>query len=149
MTTVLITGFGRFPGAPFNPSGPLALALAKRRRPAFADVRRAVHVFQTSYAAVDGDHDNAAKPYGDLWRAAYQALTARFPMTVIAVSSIGAITAGPWKGRKCVGCSLAYGPGGIVLAEGPADEEADFGVHPLDPTVGDAVLDGVEHMSRR
>jgi len=28
MTTVLITGFGRFPGAPFNPSGPLALALA-------------------------------------------------------------------------------------------------------------------------
>ncbi len=38
MTTVLITGFGRFPGAPFNPSGPLARALAKRRRPAFADL---------------------------------------------------------------------------------------------------------------
>ena len=55
MTTVLITGFGRFPGAPFNPSGPLALSLAKRRRPAFADVRRAVHVFETSYVAVDRD----------------------------------------------------------------------------------------------
>src|SRR6185503_11660925 len=55
MTTVLITGFGRFPGAPFNPSGPLALALAKRRRPAFADVRRAVHIFETSYAAIDRD----------------------------------------------------------------------------------------------
>lgn len=55
MTTVLITGFGRFPGAPFNPSGPLALALAKRRRPAFAGVRRAVHIFETSYAAVDRD----------------------------------------------------------------------------------------------
>ena len=55
MTTVLITGFGRFPGAPSNPSGPLALALAKRRRPAFADIRRAVHVFETSYAAVDRD----------------------------------------------------------------------------------------------
>src|SRR5437763_972972 len=55
MTMVLITGFGRFPGAPFNPSGPLALALAKRRRPAFADLRRAVHVFETSYAAVDRD----------------------------------------------------------------------------------------------
>jgi pyroglutamyl-peptidase len=53
MTTVLITGFGRFPGAPFNPSGPLALALARRRRPAFADIRRAVHIFETSYAAVD------------------------------------------------------------------------------------------------
>jgi pyroglutamyl-peptidase len=55
MTTVLITGFGRFPGAPFNPSGPLALSLAKRRRPAFADVRRAAHIFETSYAAVDRD----------------------------------------------------------------------------------------------
>ena len=55
MTTVLITGFGRFPGAPFNPSGPLALAVAKRRRPAFADLRRVVHIFETSYAAVDRD----------------------------------------------------------------------------------------------
>jgi pyroglutamyl-peptidase len=55
MTTVLITGFGRFPGAPFNPSRPLALAVAKRRRPAFADVRRAVHIFEASYATVDRD----------------------------------------------------------------------------------------------
>ena len=55
MTTVLITGFGRFPGASFNPSGPLARAVGKRRRPAFADVRRVVHIFETSYAAVDRD----------------------------------------------------------------------------------------------
>ena len=55
MTTVLITGFGRFPGAPFNPSGPLAKAVGRRRRPAFADTRRIVHVFETSYAAVDRD----------------------------------------------------------------------------------------------
>ena len=52
MTTVLITGFGRFPGAPFNPSGPLARTVAKRRRPAF-DVKRALHIFEVSYAAVD------------------------------------------------------------------------------------------------
>lgn len=55
MTTVLITGFGRFPGAPFNPSGPLALAVTKRRRPAFDGIRRAVYIFETSYAAVDRD----------------------------------------------------------------------------------------------
>lgn len=55
MTTVLITGFGRFPGAPFNPSGPLAVAVGRRRRPAFANIRRVVHVFQTSYTAVDRD----------------------------------------------------------------------------------------------
>ena len=53
--TILITGFGRFPGAPFNPSGPLARAVAKRRRPAFADAKRILHIFQTSYAAVDRD----------------------------------------------------------------------------------------------
>ena len=51
--TVLITGFGRFPGAPYNPSGPLARALARRRRPAFAGLRRIVHIFEVSYAAVD------------------------------------------------------------------------------------------------
>lgn len=55
MVTVLITGFGRFPGAPFNPSGPLARAVGRRQRPAFVDVRRVVHIFETSYAAVDRD----------------------------------------------------------------------------------------------
>jgi pyroglutamyl-peptidase len=50
--TILITGFGRFPGAPFNPSGPLARALAKTRRPALSGVRMVAHVFPTSYAAV-------------------------------------------------------------------------------------------------
>lgn len=74
--------------------------------------------------AVDSDHDNAATPYGKIWRDAFEALTTRFAMTVIAVSGVGPITGGPWQGRKCVGCSLAYGPGGIVLAAGPADEEA-------------------------
>jgi pyroglutamyl-peptidase len=53
MTTVLITGFGRFPGAPFNPSGPLARAVGTRQRPAFGDIKRVVHIFETSYAAVD------------------------------------------------------------------------------------------------
>jgi pyroglutamyl-peptidase len=55
MTTVLITGFGRFPGAPYNPSELVARAVGRRRRPALADVKRVVHIFQTSYAAVDRD----------------------------------------------------------------------------------------------
>jgi len=55
MTTVLITGFGRFPGAPFNPSGPLARAVARRKRPALAEVTRVLHIFETSYVAVDRD----------------------------------------------------------------------------------------------
>jgi len=52
---VLITGFGPFPGAPFNPSAALAKALARRRRPALAGIERTVHVFATTYASVDRD----------------------------------------------------------------------------------------------
>jgi pyroglutamyl-peptidase len=50
---VLIGGFGRFPGAPFNPSGLVASALARRRRPALADTHRVAHVFAVRYADVD------------------------------------------------------------------------------------------------
>ena len=50
---VLLTGFGPFPGAPHNPSGDLAKALARRRRPALAAVKRSVHVFATIYASID------------------------------------------------------------------------------------------------
>jgi len=47
--TILITGFGPFPGAPFNPTGPLVTALARGRH----RVRRVAHVFRVSYQAVD------------------------------------------------------------------------------------------------
>jgi pyroglutamyl-peptidase len=53
MTTILVTGFGPFPGAPFNPTGPLAQRLARVRRPALADTTIVAHVFPTSYADVD------------------------------------------------------------------------------------------------
>jgi pyroglutamyl-peptidase len=52
---VLLAGFGPFRGAPFNPTAVLVKALARRRRPVFADIERATHVFATSYAAVDRD----------------------------------------------------------------------------------------------
>jgi pyroglutamyl-peptidase len=50
---VVLAGFGPFPGAPVNPSGVLAKALAHRRRPALAGLDRTASVFATSYAAVD------------------------------------------------------------------------------------------------
>lgn len=53
--TILLTGFGPFPGAPFNPTGALAQRLARLRRPALADVGLVPHVFPTSYEAVDRD----------------------------------------------------------------------------------------------
>jgi pyroglutamyl-peptidase len=55
MTTILVTGFGPFPGAPFNPTPSLVGRLARLRRPALAGVTIVPHVFATSYAAVDRD----------------------------------------------------------------------------------------------
>jgi pyroglutamyl-peptidase len=51
--TLLITGFGTFPGAPFNPTELLAQVLGERRHPSFANVRRLSHVFTVSYEAID------------------------------------------------------------------------------------------------
>ncbi|MCP5116230.1 MAG: carbon-nitrogen hydrolase family protein [bacterium] len=75
--------------------------------------------------AVDGDHDNSRNPYGDLWMNSYTQLATLYDMTVVGVSCVGRLTAGPWKGRKCIGCSLAVGPGGKVLAQGPYGESAE------------------------
>jgi pyroglutamyl-peptidase len=51
--TILLTGFGPFPGAPFNPTGPLVTQLARHRNGGRRHARRIAHVFATSYAAVD------------------------------------------------------------------------------------------------
>lgn len=50
---VLITGFGPFPGAPWNPTQPLVTRLRRLRRPALADVELASHIFPVTYRAVD------------------------------------------------------------------------------------------------
>ena len=75
--------------------------------------------------AVDADHDNEREPYGQLWLDAYVPLACLYDMTVIGVSNVGWLTAGPWKGRKCIGCSLAVGSGGEVLARGPYGDAAE------------------------
>jgi pyroglutamyl-peptidase len=50
---ILLTGFGPFPGAPFNPTGCLVEKLARSRHLAHAGLRRTSHVFRTSYEAID------------------------------------------------------------------------------------------------
>jgi pyroglutamyl-peptidase len=50
---ILITGFGPFPGAPFNPTPPLVARLLRLRRPAFGEVELAAHIFPVTYRAVD------------------------------------------------------------------------------------------------
>jgi pyroglutamyl-peptidase len=50
---ILVTGFGPFPGAPFNPTQPLVKRLLRLRRPALSDVELTGHIFPVTYKAVD------------------------------------------------------------------------------------------------
>jgi predicted amidohydrolase len=75
--------------------------------------------------AVPANHDNLHEPYGGLWKRAYAEITHDFQVTMVGVTNVGWIAEGPWKGRKCIGCSLAMGPGGQILAEAPYGEEAE------------------------
>lgn len=50
---ILLTGFGPFPGAPYNPTQPLVTRLMQLRRPALDDVELSSHIFPVTYAAVD------------------------------------------------------------------------------------------------
>ena len=75
--------------------------------------------------AVKPDHDNAKEPYGEMWRKSYTTLAKLYDITVVGVSNVGPINEGVWKGRRCIGCSLAVGPGGTILAQGPYGESAE------------------------
>ena len=81
-------------------------------------------ILSPSAWAVDADHDNVRDLYGQLWLDAYSELARLYDVTVVGVSNVGRLTAGPWKGRKCIGCSLAVGPEG-VLARGPYGDAAE------------------------
>jgi pyroglutamyl-peptidase len=50
---ILVTGFGPFPGAPYNPTMPLVKRLTQLRRPAFTDVELISHIFHVTYTTVD------------------------------------------------------------------------------------------------
>jgi predicted amidohydrolase len=75
--------------------------------------------------AVPADHDPVAEPYGGLWKESYTTLAKSYGMPVVGVSNVGRLSEGPWKGRKCIGCSLAVGRDGRVLAEAPYGETAE------------------------
>ena len=50
---ILITGFGPFPGAPFNPTMPLVGRLTQLRRPALDEVELTGHIFHVTHQTVD------------------------------------------------------------------------------------------------
>lgn len=75
--------------------------------------------------AVPADHDNGREPYGQLWLDNYGPVACEFSLTIVGVSNVGPITAGPWQGRKCIGSSLVVGRDGKEVARGPYGENAE------------------------
>jgi pyroglutamyl-peptidase len=50
---ILVTGFGPFPSAPYNPTQPLVARLLRLRRPALDHVELSGHIFPVTYGDVD------------------------------------------------------------------------------------------------
>lgn len=86
--------------------------------------------------AVRSTHDNDAEPYGDFWREAYKPVAKEFKIVIAAVSNVGWLEAGPWKGKKCIGSSLVIGPDGEDIYQAPYGAAAEticyvkYGVRP-------------------
>ena len=82
-------------------------------------------ILSPSAWAVVADHDQQTDPYGALWIASYSELARLYGIPVVGVSNVGPITAGPWTGRKCIGCSLAIDRDGQILAQAPYGKSAE------------------------
>ncbi|MBI5383392.1 MAG: carbon-nitrogen hydrolase family protein [Verrucomicrobia bacterium] len=82
-------------------------------------------ILSPSAWAVPADHDNTREPYGQLWLANYGPVARDFRLWIAGVSNVGPITAGPWAGRKCIGCSLLVGPDGKPVLMGPYGESSE------------------------
>ena len=75
--------------------------------------------------AVPANHDNTQEPYGQLWRDNYGPVAKDFRLWIAGTSNVGWLRAGPWAGRKCIGCSLLVGPDGKAAMMGPYGAEAE------------------------
>jgi predicted amidohydrolase len=82
-------------------------------------------ILSPSAWAVPAEHDHVREPYGQLWLDNYGPVARDFRLWIAGVSNVGPLTAGPWQGRKCIGCSLLVGPDGKQVLIGPYGEQAE------------------------
>jgi predicted amidohydrolase len=99
--------------------------------------------------AVPADHDNTREPYGKLWLDNYGPVARDFQLWIAGASNVGPLTAGPWAGRRCIGCSLLVGPDGKQALMGPYGSEADTILYAqIAPSSRPAQGDGWENVWR-
>jgi pyroglutamyl-peptidase len=107
---ILLTGFGPFPGAPYNPTIPLVKRLTALRRPALDGVELTSHIFHVTYRTVDRElpeliarlHPHAILMFGLAGRTAHvrietrarNAVTTTFPDADRNIARKGSIVSG-------------------------------------------------------
>jgi predicted amidohydrolase len=82
-------------------------------------------ILSPSAWAVPADYDNERTPYGAEWLDCYVPVAREFGLWVAGVSNVGPVSAGPWAGRRCIGCSLVIGPDGRQVLKGPYGQDAE------------------------
>ncbi|MCC7334816.1 MAG: carbon-nitrogen hydrolase family protein [Pirellulaceae bacterium] len=70
-------------------------------------------------------HDNIADPYGSVWRNAYLPVARDYSVWFASASCVGPMTAGPWRGRNCIGCSMVVDAEGREVLQGPYGADAE------------------------
>lgn len=75
--------------------------------------------------AVVADHDNIKDPYGGMWQNAFVTVCKEFDLNIVAVSNVGKIVDGPWKGWNCIGNSMFVGNQADEITILPYGENAD------------------------
>ncbi len=130
---LLITGFGPFPGAPFNPTEPLVARLLRLRRPALSEVELVGHIFPVTYRDVDQQLPNllashrphALLMFGLATRTSYLRIETRARNAVTTLWP-DAGRAKPRKGSIAGGRdSLAFGPHTTKLLRAAAATDVD------------------------
>ncbi|GIQ69433.1 carbon-nitrogen hydrolase family protein [Xylanibacillus composti] len=117
-------------GVAETPFGTVALTICADNSPSALELGRATArmgaqiVLSPCAWAVPADHDNSREPYGDMWKSSYGTLANEHGMTIVGVSNVGRVKGGEWDGWKCIGCSLAVGPDGVIT-QGPYGEDAE------------------------
>ena len=82
-------------------------------------------ILSPSAWAKPANYDHVANPYGQVWRDAYMPVARQFQAWILSASNVGPMTAGPWAGYNCIGCSLVVDPLGRAVLQGDYGVDAD------------------------
>ncbi len=82
-------------------------------------------ILSPSAWAVPPNHDNEREPYGGTWERVYCPVAKEYAVWIAGVSNVGTMTAGPWEGHNCIGCSQVVDPTGKQVVFGPYGAEAE------------------------